>query len=173
MDIKVSHEEWEILGTAWGIMKQIDNLDDTFLIVYWDNLTNFDYWKYLKFLDGKDFDVSMVLYHEKHIEEKWMAVVDTNWYIKYFVEKPKKEEIVSNLANAGIYLIKKDIFKEFCVKHWFFDFSHDFFPILLRNHKKILSYMCNDYLLDIWNIDKYTEANTYVATFPELFDFSS
>lgn len=171
--VKVSHEEWEMLGTAWWVMKQIESLDDVFLVVYWDNLTNFDYWKYLKFLEGKDFDVSMVLYNEPHIEEKWMAVIDDVWYIKYFIEKPKKEAIVSHLANAGIYLIKKEIFREFCPKSWFFDFSHDFFPILLHNNKKILSYMCTEYLLDIWNIDKYNEANSYVTTSPQLFDFDN
>jgi len=170
--IHVSHEEWEILWTAWGIMKQFDNLDDYFFVVYWDNLTNFDYSKYLQFLEWKEFDVSIVLYREEHIEEKWMAVVDQNWYIQSFIEKPKKEQIVSNLANAGIYLIKKNIFKEFCPKNWFFDFSHDFFPLLLKNNKKILSYLGDYYLLDIGNIEKYTEANAYVERFPVLFDFS-
>ena len=171
--IDVSHEEWEILWTAWGVMKQYDHLDDYFFVVYGDNLTNFNYTAYLHFLEWKDFDVSMVLYHEPHIEEKWMAVVDAQWYIQSFIEKPKKEQIVSNLANAGVYLIKRSVFEEFCPHHWFFDFSHDFFPLLLQNNKKILSYIMDDYLLDIGNIDKYTEANVYVQNHPQLFDFTS
>jgi len=44
--------------------------------------------------------------------------------------------------------------------------------LLLKNNKKILSYLGEDYLLDIGNIEKYAEANAYVEKFPVLFDFS-
>ncbi len=171
LDITVSHEEWEILGTAWWIMKQINNLDDVFLIVYGDNLTNFNYSEYFDFLSWKEFDVSVVLYRESNIREKWMAVLDDKWYITKFIEKPKQEEVVSDLANAGIYIIKKDIFEKYCPSSWFFDFWHDFFPLLINDWKKILSHICEDYLLDIWNIEKYNEANKYVSNNPDLFKF--
>lgn len=171
LDITVSHEEWEMLGTAWWVMKQIDNLDDVFLVAYWDNLTNFNYSKYFEFLLWKEFDVSIMLYHEDNISEKWMAVLDNQGYIQSFIEKPKQEEIIWDLANGGIYVIKKKIFKEFCPKSWFFDFWHDFFPLLLANNKKILPYITDDYILDIWNMEKYNESNKHVSENPDLFKF--
>lgn len=171
LNIEVSHEEWEILGTAWWVMKKFDNLDEIFVVVYWDNLTNFNYSKYFEFLSWKEFDVSIMLYKEDNISEKWMVVTDDKWYITTFIEKPKKEQIVSNLANGGIYVIKKEILKEFCPIKWFFDFWHDFFPLLLKNNRKLLSYITDQYLLDIWDINKYNQANEYVYKNPDLFKF--
>lgn len=171
INITVSHEEWEILWTAWGVMKQFQYLDDIFLVVYGDNLTNFDYSTYFNFLKWKEFDVSMVTYQEQDIEEKWMVIINKEWYVQSFIEKPKKEQIISNLANAGIYVIKKSIFKEFCPANWFFDFSRDFFPLLLEHKKNIITYKCNDYLLDIGNIERYNAANQHVKNFPISFDF--
>ncbi|MFA7298207.1 MAG: nucleotidyltransferase family protein [Candidatus Absconditabacterales bacterium] len=170
-NIIVSHEEGEILGTVGGVMKKFNELSDVFFVVYGDNLTNFDYSKYMQFLEGKDFDVSIVLYHEPHIEEKGMAVVDVDGYVKSFIEKPKKEQIVSDLANAGIYVIKKSVLKEFCPEKGFFDFGNDLFPLLLQQKKKILSYISDCYLLDIGNMEKYAEANAYVKNNPDSFRF--
>lgn len=74
--IIISHEEGEILGTAGGVMKQIDQLEDLFLVVYGDNLTNIDYSAFIDSLEGKEFDAAIVLYHEDNILHKGMAVVN-------------------------------------------------------------------------------------------------
>ena len=57
-------------------MKQIDHLDDEFLVVYGDNLTNVNYSDYFSFLKNKEYDASIVLYHETNITQKGMAIVD-------------------------------------------------------------------------------------------------
>jgi len=57
-------------------MKQIQHLDDEFLVVYGDNLTNVNYSDYFSFLEGKEYDASIVLYHETHITQKGMAIVN-------------------------------------------------------------------------------------------------
>lgn len=163
LDIIISREEGEILGTAGGVMKQIDTLDDQFLIVYGDNLTNCDYTKYFSYLEGKEFDASIALYNEPHIEEKGMAVLNEQGYISTFIEKPKPEQVVSHLANAGIYILKKDIFQKYTPTTGFFDFGHDFFPALLADHKKILPYTMADYLLDIGNHTNLAKANEFLA----------
>lgn len=171
IEITVSHEEGEILWTAWWVMKQFDHLDDVFFVVYGDNLTNFDYSRYMEFLEWKEFDVSIVAYHEPHIEEKWMIILGADWYIKSFIEKPKKNQIVSDLANAGIYVVKKKVLEKFCPKEWFSDFWHDIFPLILQHEKKILPYVTDMYLLDIGNMEKYVEANDYINKNPNLFAF--
>ena len=98
-----------------------------------------------------------------------MAVLDNDWYIKTFIEKPDENEVVSDLANAWIYIIKKNIFSKYCPRKWFFDFWHDFFPKLISNQQSIKSYIINDYLLDIWNINNYNIANDYVKKNEKFF----
>lgn len=163
--IILSREEGEILGTAGGVMKQINQLDDYFLVVYGDNLTNVDYTAFLDFLEGKDFDVAMVLYHEPNITQKGMAILDDKWYISWFIEKPKPEQVVWDLANAGIYVIKKFVFEQYTPYQGFFDFGFDFFPSLLTDHRKILSYITSDFLLDIGSFENLEKSQRVVGDY--------
>lgn len=151
--VKISHEEWEILGTAGGVMKQVDNLDDIFLVIYGDNLIELDYAKLMEYASDKEFDALVVLYHEENITQKGMAVLDELWYIQEFIEKPKPEQVVSYWANAGIYIIKKHSFMQHIWHMWFADFGFDFFPKLLARGWKILWYPSRDFMIDIWTFE--------------------
>lgn len=157
--IILSREEWEILGTAWGVMKQIDKLDDYFLVVYGDNLTDINYSLFFQSIIDKDRDAAIVLYHEENITQKGMAIVDETWYISWFIEKPKPEQVVSDLANGGIYIIKKDIFKKYVPATGFSDFWFDFFPKLIADGWKALGYITDSTLLDIGSFENLEKAN--------------
>ena len=79
--------------------------------------------------------------------------------IKKFIEKPKKEEVVSNFANAGIYIVNKEIFDYLdLLDRKFLDFGKDVFPFLLASGAKMHAYEMDEFLLDIGTIENYESA---------------
>lgn len=73
--------------------------------------------------------------------------------------------MVSDLANAGIYALKKSLFSQYTPATGFSDFGFDFFPALLRDHKKILAYTTNDLLLDIGSFENLDKAQAIATTY--------
>ncbi|MEI6288240.1 MAG: nucleotidyltransferase family protein [bacterium] len=112
-DIKVftTHEK-ELLGSAGTLKKNIDFFKDEqdFFVTYGDNLTTIDYDKILDFHVKNNTLATIASYHEKHPESKGIIIHDKNKKIIKFIEKPSNEEIVSNQANGGVYVLNSKIF---------------------------------------------------------------
>lgn len=144
-------KENEFLGTA-GSMSLIDEFDnDTILLMNSDLLTNIDYEDfYQSFLRHKsDIMVASIPYTVDlpyaifELEEK---------EIKSFKEKPS----YTYYANAGIYLIKKDIVKEI-PKNTFFN-ATDLMQLIIDSGKKLAHYPIRSYWLDIGKHEDFEKA---------------
>ena len=64
--------------------------------------------------------------------EYGVALVDSGNRITRFIEKPQRNEVFSNLANTGIYILEPEII-EMIPDNKEFDFSCDLFPTLMKN----------------------------------------
>jgi mannose-1-phosphate guanylyltransferase len=65
-----------------------------------------------------------------------------------FKEKPKADEVFSNLINAGIYILEPE-FLDFIPENKMFDFSKNVFPKLLDNDKPIYGAPISGLWMDI------------------------
>lgn len=158
--IKYSPESTS-LGTAGALKNphsQIENAfkKDDFLIVYGDNLTNFDYQKLLKFHKEKGAILTMGLY--RHHEPWTMGVIETDsdGKILSMKEKPPKEEIKTNLVNAGVYVCSPKILKY--IPTGFSDFGSDIIPKLISAGKPIYGLETNAYVQDIGTPERLKKA---------------
>ena len=90
---------------------------------------------------------------------KGIIVFDNDKRITKFIEKPKPEQIVSNYANAGIYVINRKIFKYlFDLDKALLDFGYDIFPYLISKNQPMFIYEMNEFLLDIGTPESYNKA---------------
>lgn len=124
--------EKEPLGTAGGVKKVAEFLDDTFLVGSGDVLADVDVealYRYHKEMGGK---ATMALTRVEDPSEFGVAVLDDAGRIEQFVEKPKREEAISNLVNAGIYVLEPDVLN-LIPEGKEYDFSRDLFPKLLED----------------------------------------
>jgi NDP-sugar pyrophosphorylase family protein len=80
-----------------------------------------------------------------------------------FVEKPPRDQVFSNLANAGIYVLEPEVL-DYIPAGQTYDFGHDVFPDMLAKSIRVTGYIIEDILIDIGLPEKYEEANRLVST---------
>ncbi len=154
-----------ILGTAGAAHKLRWFLAHSpFVIVYGDVLTDLDLSALLAFhrqavAQDPLARLTMCLYHAPNPTEVGLVGLDETGRITRFVEKPRPDEVFTDLANAGILVAEPDILRHI-PPDTFFDFGHDLFPRLLAAGVSMYGWVIPDqaYLLDIGTPERYAQA---------------
>ncbi|MGZ7070551.1 MAG: DUF4954 family protein [Methanobacterium sp.] len=159
VDIKYSVEKWP-LGTGGSVKKAQKYIDDTFMVVSGDVLTDVDFKDVLKFHKEKGALVTMVLTEIEDPTHFGIAVMDNDNKITEYLEKPAPEDVFSNVANTGIYILEPEIFEFFQEKEEKseLDFSKDIFPEVIKKDAGIYGYVFNGYWNDVGRPETYLEA---------------
>lgn len=161
MKLQYIHET-ELSGTAGPIQKLPEFFTSPFIVIYGDDLTNIDIDYFYRFHSTNKALVTIALYNEEYIESKGMVVINRQNRITSFKEKPMPNEVISHLANAGIYICEPGIL-EWIEKNAFSDFGKDIFPKLLQNNIPIYGYVMDEYLLDIGTPENYRQAQIDIS----------
>lgn len=153
-----SYEE-HILGTAGAVRRLQSFLSERFLVLYGDVLTSIDLTALSSFHTTRQAGVTAALYRVPRPWECGIVEMDGEGRIQRFVEKPPRDQMFSDLANAGVYVMEPDLIADI-PPDTFYDFGHDLFPCLLERGVPIYGYPIgpDDYLLDIGSLDKYEQA---------------
>lgn len=83
---------------------------DTVLIVYADNLSDLDFREFLRFHSAHADPFTMMLFRAEFPDKSGIATLDAEHRVVKFVEKPTAPE--SDLANAGVYAMSADAYRE-------------------------------------------------------------
>jgi mannose-1-phosphate guanylyltransferase len=78
--------------------------------------------------------------------------------IKEFLEKPSWDEVVTNLINAGTYVIDPAVFKD-VPENTNYSFERQLFPGLLERGAPMYGYPSDSYWLDLGTPEKYMAAH--------------
>lgn len=150
-------EENEPLGTAGSVKNGESFLDETFIVLSGDALTDFSLADAVQFHKEKNALVTILLYQVDHPLEYGVVMTDEDGRVIRFLEKPTWSEVFSDWVNTGIYIIEPEVLQ------WIepgveFDFSKDLFPLLMEKGMPIYGYKASGYWSDIGNIDIYRQA---------------
>ncbi len=157
IDIRYSVEKWP-LGTGGSVKKAEKYIDDTFMVVSGDVLTDVDFKDVVRYHKEKGAIATMVLTEVEDPTHFGIAVMDKNHKITEYLEKPSPEDVFSNVANTGIYIFEPEIFDFFDGKDKEVDFSNDIFPEVIKQDAGIYGYVFNGYWNDIGRPETYLEA---------------
>lgn len=157
IDIRYSVEKWP-LGTGGSVKKAEKYIDDTFMVVSGDVLTDVNFKDVVKYHKEKGAIATMVLTEVEDPTHFGIAVMDKNHKITEYLEKPSPEEAFSNVANTGIYIFEPEIFDFFDGKDKEVDFSKDIFPEVIKQDAGIYGYVFNGYWNDIGRPETYLAA---------------
>ena len=157
IDIRYSVEKWP-LGTGGSVKKAEKYIDDTFMVVSGDVLTDVDFKDVVKYHKEKGAVATMVLTEVEDPTHFGIAVMDKDHKITEYLEKPSPEEAFSNVANTGIYIFEPEIFDFFDDKEKEVDFSKDIFPEVIKQDAGIYGYVFDGYWNDIGRPETYLEA---------------
>lgn len=159
--IVYSYED-QPLGTAGALKLIEDQLDDVFIMAYGDNYLEMDYDEFVEMHLNTKADITMALSKTDNPCDFGIVGLDDDKQIVRFKEKPKPEEVFSNLFNAGVYVIDKDVLK--CVpKGTMFDISKDLIPLLMNKGGRIIGYDGVNNWMDIGKPDYFLNTNLVMA----------
>jgi mannose-1-phosphate guanylyltransferase/phosphomannomutase len=152
-------EESTLLGTAGGVKKAEKFFDGPFVVVYGDNLVDFDLSAMMRFHREKGALATVALMPVAKPWEVGIVAVDKNMKITAFVEKPQKGTEPGNLANAGIYVLEKEVLAHIPAG-LASDFGYDVLPKLIQLGLPVYGYAlkATDYMLDTGTLEKYQQA---------------
>lgn len=144
------------LGTAGSVKNAEEFLDDTFIVISGDALTDFKLNQAVEFHREQGALATLVLTRVDCPLEYGVVITEEEGRIKRFLEKPGWGEVFSDTVNTGIYILEPEVLGYF-EKGEFFDFSKDLFPLLLRKKKPLHGVILPGYWCDIGIF--YTEVN--------------
>jgi mannose-1-phosphate guanylyltransferase/phosphomannomutase len=157
VDIKYLRPDLD-LGTAGSVKYARKNINDTFIVISGDVLTDFDISEVVEFHKKKDAIATMILTRVSNPLQFGVVITDKNGKVERFLEKPSWSEVFSDTINTGIYILEPEIFK-FIPNGSLFDFSKDLYPLLLKENKRLYGYISEGYWRDIGNHDEYRLAH--------------
>lgn len=153
----------EDFGTAGSIKNAEPGINETFMVISGDVLTDFDLTAALKFHKAKKALATMVLTRVANPLAYGVVITDKDGMIERFLEKPVWGEVFSDTVNTGIYILDPKIF-EFIPEKKEFDFSRNLFPHLLESKQALYGYIADGYWKDIGDLAEYRIAHQDILT---------
>lgn len=150
--------EFVPLGTAGSVKNSAELLDDTFLVISGDALTDIDLTAVVEFHERKGAVATLTLIRAENPLEFGIVVTDAEGRIERFLEKPNWGQVFSDTINTGIYVIEPEVL-DFIPEGQSFDFSKDLFPMLLEKGYPLYGYVAEGYWCDIGNFEQYVAAH--------------
>lgn len=149
-------EEATPLGTAGSVKNAEDFLDETFIVISGDGLTDFDLTEIVKTHKARGAMATIVLTKVDVPLEYGVVMTEEDGRILRFLEKPSWSEVFSDTVNTGIYVLEPEVLRLFD-KGVEFDFSKDLFPKLLDAGMPLYGHVAQGYWSDIGNLDQYRQ----------------
>jgi mannose-1-phosphate guanylyltransferase/phosphomannomutase len=145
------------MGTAGAVKAAEKYLDERFLVISGDLLTDFNLKKIMDFHVDNKARATITLTSVKDPLQFGVVITDKARRITQFLEKPGWGEVISDTINTGIYVLEPEILK-YIPEGENFDFSQDLFPLMLKKKDALFGVTVKGYWRDIGNTDSYREA---------------
>lgn len=157
------------LGTAGSVKNLEPELDQTFLVISGDVLTDIDLTSLVEFHRRQGAAVTIALTTVESPLEYGVVMTDDDGRITRFYEKPSWGEVFSDQVNTGIYVIEPEVLRRIEPGR-VFDFSQNLFPLLLEAGQPLFGYRADGYWCDVGNHDQYLQAQVDILEGRTTFD---
>lgn len=144
------------LGTAGAVKNADKYLDETFLGLNGDIFTDLDITAMIAFHQARKAKATIALTPVDDPSSYGLIETNAQGRITRFLEKPSREQITTNMINAGTYVLEPDILNRM-PPQTNFSFEHELFPLLLDQGEPIYAYPSAAYWIDIGTPEKYLQ----------------
>jgi mannose-1-phosphate guanylyltransferase / phosphomannomutase len=150
--------EDEPLGTAGSVKNAEHFLDETFLVISGDAVTDIDLGQALEFHRKREAALTVVLKRVEDPLEFGIVITDEDGRIDRIMEKPGWGEVFSDTINTGIYVIEPEVLGHVPVGQEF-DFAHELFPALLGKGLPLYGFVGEGFWTDVGNLEAYLQVH--------------
>ena len=156
--VTLAHEP-TLLGSAGTLAANWDFVagDDSFLVVYGDNLTTFSLAELTAFHNRHGRIASVGLFRSPNPSACGVVEVDGTGLITGFWEKPANPP--GNLVNAGLYVFRREV-RAYLPAGFPADVGHGLLPALVG---RAMGLPIRDYFVDIGTLENYYRAQADYA----------
>jgi len=155
--VTYSHEP-ELLGTAGAVKKVATTLqDETFIVLYGDNLVRVELADLIAFHRTRRAEATVALMESPEPWTGGVVETDATGRVLRFVEKPPREQITTNLINAGILVLEPSVL-DLIPAGQFHDFGKDVMPRMLHEGRPVFAMKPAAYIQDIGTPDRLAKA---------------
>jgi mannose-1-phosphate guanylyltransferase len=148
--VRISYSyEPALLGTAGAVRNVSRYFDETFIVMYGDNLSTCDLTGLIDFHRRKSGVATVALFHREDATASGIAEMDGSDRIVRFLEKPRPDEVFSRWVNAGIIIMEPAVLNfipEGCAS----DFGREVLPALLADGQPLYGYRMTE---ELWWVD--------------------
>ncbi len=152
------YEEKEPLGTAGSVRQAKDFLDETFIVLSGDGVTDCDLTKAVQLHREKGAAATLVLKSVETPLEYGVVIADAQGRVKRFAEKPGWGEVFADTVNTGIYILEPEVLDRIPEGRPY-DFGRELFPLLLEEEIPVYGYVMEGYWCDIGDVTAYLRAH--------------
>ncbi len=146
------------LGTAGALRNLADRITDSFFVLNGDVLTSLDLRKMIEFHRERG---GVATLHAIRVDDPsafGCILRDADDRISSFVEKPPRHEAPTNEANAGTYLLERSVLDRIPAGRNV-SIERETFPELIASGAHLVSFVTDDYWLDIGRPQQYLQAH--------------
>jgi mannose-1-phosphate guanylyltransferase/phosphomannomutase len=146
------------LGTAGSVRNARDELDERFLVISGDVLTDIDLGAIARFHDDRGALATIGLTPVENPLEFGIVITREDGTIERFLEKPTWGQVFSDTINTGIFVLEPEIF-DYIEADRSVDFSADVFPRLLEDGKPLYGAVVEGYWEDVGTLEAYVRVH--------------
>ena len=146
------------LGTAGSVLNAREQLDERFLVISGDVLTDIDLGAITRFHDERGALATIGLTPVENPLEFGIVITRDDGSIERFLEKPTWGQVFSDTINTGIFVLEPDIF-DYIDAGRPVDFSSEVFPRLLEDGKPLYGAVVEGYWEDVGTLEAYVRAH--------------
>ena len=156
----VVEPEGVTFGTAGSLKLAAHLLDETFLVVQADVVSEISLTDMARFHSDRQGEVSIALTNVEDPSAYGVAIVDEENEIVRFVEKPAPGTVPSNLVSTGFYILEPEVLDYVENEKW--DFAKDLFPYLMRLGHHLFGYTSDSFWVDVGELKGYLKGVNWV-----------
>ena len=146
------------LGTAGSVLNAREELDERFMVISGDVLTDIDLGAVVAFHERRSAMATLALCAVENPLEFGIVITREDGSIERFLEKPGWGQVFSDTINTGIYVLEPEIF-DFVPPGRSVDFSGEVFPAVLDAGRPIFGYVADGYWEDVGTTEAYLKAH--------------
>lgn len=163
-------EEPEPRGTA-GAVKNVEHLLDGPTFVFnGDVMTDLDLQAMLAYHRERESMLTIALTPVEDPTAFGLVETDQDGQITRFIEKPRVDEITTNMINAGTYIIEPSLFR-YVPPGQYYMFERGLFPVVLQTRDPMFAYPSRAYWTDIGKPQTYLDVHHDILIGKVRFEF--
>ena len=154
-DIKLTYAlEAKPMNTAGAVKNAEQFLKDRFFVLNGDIFTDLDLTDMLRFHQEKKAKITIALTPVEDPTAYGLIETDSEGRVTRFLEKPSRDQITTNMINAGTYILEPEVLRDI-PPNLNYSFERQLFPGLLERGEPVYAYSSSSYWIDIGTPEKY------------------